>query len=92
MNLVEIAKSCGARVNWRHLDKGGWRLNKAEVNSVNLTPDQLHAYTEQVCKQMVEALNEAQNQIAAGEEGYKAFYKIMQALAAYKQMMGDRHE
>lgn len=91
MNYLEIAKSCGARVNWRHLHKDGWRLNSAEVNSVNLTPDQLHAYTEQVCKQMVEALERIADKRNIHFSG-DARVVAEQALAAHKQMMGDLYE
>ncbi len=89
MNLVEIAKSLGARVNWRTIYKDGWWFNSAEVNSVNLTPSQLHAYTEQVCKQMVEALEMVANR--PNGMWYGIDDKVKEALAAHREMMGDRH-
>lgn len=92
--LIAIAKECGVRVNWKHVDQDGWRMVPVGVSSVTMTPDQLHAYTEKVCKQMVEALTGA-NQLfelmyGINQKAPDSVIKCKEALAAYTEIMGDK--
>ena len=84
--LIAIAKECGVRVNWKHGDQDGWRMVPVGVSSVTMTPDQLHAYTEKVCKQMVEFVKEQ----ATVDAIMRIEGKAKTVLAAYTEIMGDK--
>ena len=74
MTPIELAKEHGA--------------TKGLAGKILFTEEQLEAYNRALVAPYVEALDLAQYQIAAGQEGHIAFSKIKQVLAAHREMFG----
>ena len=74
--LIEIAKECGAYP----FDPTG---TFTSVDTLVFRPEKLHAYTEQVCRPLVEALQ-------ASIKFHNAEGIARQALADHRANMGDK--
>lgn len=78
--LIAIAKECGASVT-KTFFEGPYHAS--------MTEDQLHAYTDKVCKQMVEALKAIRAE-AYNNDDWNYFELADSALMNCTEIMGDK--